>query len=401
MHTKLRLCILLLCLPAAGLVARAAQATPTKPAPAPTAPAEVPAARSKSDNEIKIDSDDDSVAFKASSVEIDKDGDGQTLSPAKLKFSDPTKPGRIRLRVMWGDITVTGADTPEVTIVSNIKNKEQSEAKNANGLRRLDSETTYTAVEKDNVVTIELGGDSPNPSAGATLAITTPRATSLSIENTFGGRADVRNIEGDIEIRSLNGEVSLDRIAGSALVETMNGEIHATFVKVAEGKPLSFTSMNGEVEVRIPAATKANVRLRTQNGAVLTDFDEKALVTKTEPTRGGIMKHRHAHVHISSQEDDSDWHDDVRDAVREATRAGLEAAREAAEAARGAADAAREGIAEAQGMPSPAPLPPIPPIPPVLPSISGGKVVSGTLNGGGPEIQIATMNGTITLRKTQ
>ena len=45
-------------------------------------------------------------------------------------------------------------------------------------------------------------------------------------------------------------------------------------------------------------------------------------------------------------------------------------------------------------------MPPIPPIPPVLPSISGGKVVSGTLNGGGPEIQIATMNGTITLRKT-
>jgi hypothetical protein len=39
------------------------------------------------------------------------------------------------------------------------------------------------------------------------------------------------------------------------------------------------------------------------------------------------------------------------------------------------------------------------PFPPVLPSISGGKVVSGALNGGGPEIQIATMNGTITLRK--
>jgi len=37
----------------------------------------------------------------------------------------------------------------------------------------------------------------------------------------------------------------------------------------------------------------------------------------------------------------------------------------------------------------------------VLPALSGGKVVSGTLNGGGPEIQIATMNGTITLRKMQ
>jgi hypothetical protein len=67
------------------------------------------------------------------------------------------------------------------------------------------------------------------------------------------------------------------------------------------------------------------------------------------------------------------------------------------EAAREAADAAREGVAEAQGAPVPMPMP----FPPVMPSISGGKVVSGTLNGGGPEIQIATMNGTITLRKTQ
>jgi hypothetical protein len=67
------------------------------------------------------------------------------------------------------------------------------------------------------------------------------------------------------------------------------------------------------------------------------------------------------------------------------------------EAAREATEAAREGLAEAHG----GAIPPIPPIPPIMPSPSGGKIVSGTLNGGGPEIQIATMNGTITLRKTQ
>jgi len=38
---------------------------------------------------------------------------------------------------MWGDITVTGADTQAVTIVSNIKNKQQASAKNSAGLRRL------------------------------------------------------------------------------------------------------------------------------------------------------------------------------------------------------------------------------------------------------------------------
>jgi hypothetical protein len=99
----------------------------------------------------------------------------------------------------------------------------------------------------------------------------------------------------------------------------------------------------------------------------------------------------------TESESESDWHSDVRDAIREAARVGVEAARDAAQAAREAAEAAREGIAEAHG----AAFPPIPPMPAVMPSFSGGKVVSGPLNGGGPEIQIATMNGTITLRKTQ
>ncbi len=377
MNAKIRIAILLLCLPAAGVTARSATAA-APAAPASSTPAPAPAASADDD-----DNDEQ---------------DAKTLSPTHLKFSDPAKPGKLRLRVMWGDITVTGADTSDVTIVSNIKNKQQSAAPKAGGLRRLDSETTYTATEKDNVITIELGGDSPDASSGATLSVTTPRNTSVVIENTFGGSVDVKNIEGDADIRSLNGEVTLDQIAGSALVETMNGEIHATFVKVTEGKPLSFTSMNGEVDVRIPADTKANVRLRTQNGAVLTDFDEKALITKTEPVRGRIGKRIHVSTHSGDKSDGFDWHDDIRDAVREATQAGMEAAREAAVAAREAAQAAREGVAEARGTPAPAPLPPIPP---VLPSISGGKVVSGTLNGGGPEIQIATMNGTITLRKTQ
>jgi hypothetical protein len=373
MKTKLRFYTCLFCLVAVAPLLRAAVT------PAPAAAPPVPAAPA----------DDEDTA----------------LSPTSLKFSDPAKPGKIKLRVMWGDVTITGADTPEVTIVSNIKNKNATE-KRADGLRRLDSEVSYTATEKDNVITIELTGDGPAAAASdATLAITTPRTTSVLVENSLGGSVDVKNLVGDVEIRSLNGEVTLDRISGSALVETMNGEIHATFVKVAEGKPLSFTSMNGEIDVRVPADTKANVRLRTHNGAVYTDFDEKALVTKTEAARGHISSHIRVVTPNStgkstSEEVEADWHNDVKEAIREAARAGAEAAREAAHAAREAAHAAREGIAEANGTPIP-PLPPFPPMPHVMPSLSGGKVVSGPLNGGGPDIQIATMNGTITLRKMQ
>ena len=47
-----------------------------------------------------------------------------------------------------------------------------------------------------------------------------------------------------------------------------------------------------------------------------------------------------------------------------------------------------------------APVAPMAPIAP-LPPMTGGKVVTGMLNGGGPEIRIATMNGDVTLRKIE
>ena len=36
-----------------------------------------------------------------------------------------------------------------------------------------------------------------------------------------------------------------------------------------------------------------------------------------------------------------------------------------------------------------------------IPTITGGKLVTGTLNGGGPEISVANMNGDVTLRQLE
>jgi len=63
------------------------------------------------------------------------------------------------------------------------------------------------------------------------------------------------------------------------------------------------------------------------------------------------------------------------------------------------AEAVHEGLAEARVeisgvMPPNIPMPPLPPM-------TGGKIVSGTLNGGGVEIQAATLNGDIVLKKVE
>ena len=47
----------------------------------------------------------------------------------------------------------------------------------------------------------------------------------------------------------------------------------ATLAQVTPNREMAFTSLNGTVDVTLPAATKANLRLRSSNGEIYSDFD--------------------------------------------------------------------------------------------------------------------------------
>jgi hypothetical protein len=318
----------------------------------------------------------------------------EELTTSSIAFSDPTKPGTLKIRIARGDLRVTGADVGEITVKSKSQTVDSKPRKD--GLRVLGASSSYSLAEKDNVVTLEnLSGSWVG--SHADFAITVPRATLISLENSGGGDVACTEIAGDLDIKTRNGEVHLDRFGGAACVESTNGVINVDIPALQPGKAYSFTSMNGEVRVRVPAEAKANVRLRTQNGAILTDFDEKALITKLEnlprkttPRAVRVIGKRTDSTRTVS---DAEMNAEVREAVQEAIQAGAEAAREAASVARDAMRIAAEELRTHNGgRNSDAPLPPLPPM-------TGGKIISGTLNGGGPEIQIATMNGDVTLRK--
>lgn len=297
-----------------------------------------------------------------------------------IKFSDPSKPGKLKLSVTNGDVRIRGVDAQEITVHTEIK--AETDAPRKDGLRVLSTSSSYSLKEKDNVVTLTYGDSFPMTGSGD-FEITVPRSTSIIVNNSFGGDIAIGSVSGNIEIKSLNGEVKLDEVTGAALVETMNGEINVNVRSMSEGNPLSFTSMNGEVNLHLPADAKANVQLRTHNGSILTDFDEKELVTKTASLKA---------------ETNNSSHNSNSAEARAAARATADAARAADRAARDASRAAREAARNGDvnvDVNIQIPVPPVPPLPPM----TGGKVVTGTLNGGGTEVRVSTMNGDVTLRK--
>lgn len=391
-------------------------------------------------------------------------------STARARFSDPAKPGTLKLTLPWAEARITGTDGDEIVVTSSLDQKGGPEVDDE-GFRRLDSDTTFELVEHDNVATIQILGDNAWASHGAEFDIQVPRSTNLVLRTQAGGDLVVEGVEGDLDISSMNGEVVLRDIASSAVVNTMNGEIRATF-KSAPLKPVSLSTMNGEIDVRLPADTKANLRMRTHNGSIRTNFPDKVLQTKTAKTSGRAIANdglgltvqkdgrvrvgdareatgldelesiltKHATesadsvVRIYTQEGAALKHvsavltlcrkaglnkirlsgegvgnpdpaGENRELAREQARLEREHVRAARDAAKAAVDAAKATIEAAVDanvsvhFDGSLPVPPVPPVPP-LPGF-GGKTIVGTLNGGGVDITLTSMNGAITLREAR
>lgn len=331
-------------------------------------------------------------------------------STSSVKFKDPSQPGRLKIFLSRGDLKVTESDAQgEVRVTSDAK-QEKAEAR-SDGLRVLsDPAASFSLTAEGNAAELSYGKPGPGfDGSGADFDVTVPRNTSIEIQYSLGGDIVIEKLTGDIVIKGLNCEVKLKEVAGSVSVETVNGDIDATFASLPNDKPVSFSSLNGDVVVRVPSDSKAKVRFRTHHGTILTDFPAEVLKTTSENLgNGGWGVYARENVKLASQYAASIG-SEIAEATREMKAALREAQKEAERAQKEAeAEQAEQEKAEAKVADKPstgtkiaAPKPPKaprPPRPPSIPAISGGKAVSGDLNGGGSEVLVTTMGGDITFR---
>ena len=174
----------------------------------------------------------------------------QVMAP----LTDPSKPAMIHVSLVHGSITVRGTNRRDVLVTTHTDADRPSRRvdPDASGLRRLPQTAGYHVTEESNRVNIS--GDNPG------------RAVNFEIEVP-------ENIDGDLDVHNINGGITLNSVAGSVLAVTTNGRVRATLTRVAAQKDMTFTSLNGDVDVTLPPSTKANLRLLSDHGDVYSDFD--------------------------------------------------------------------------------------------------------------------------------
>ncbi len=214
-------------------------------------------------------------------------GFGQEVAKEQLTvaLSAPGKPGSLEVKLVRGGIRVTGYGGKDVVIDAAARaNKPTSAGSPANpgsaaGLKRISTTHSLilTAEEKNNRVEI-----TTEPWKGPVdLTIRVPRNFSLKVGTVNDGDITIENVAGELEITNANGDITLSQIAGSAVANTVNGDIKATFSSITAGAPMAFSTLNGKVDVTLPANTSVALKMKSDRGEVYSDFD--VALSKSQP----------------------------------------------------------------------------------------------------------------------
>jgi putative adhesin len=89
--------------------------------------------------------------------------------------------------------------------------------------------------------------------------------------NTVNGNVEATNLRSDVDANTVNGKINIST-AEQAEAKTVNGSIVASMGRMDSNQPLHFETVNGSVEVSMPANASADVHASTVNGGISTDF---------------------------------------------------------------------------------------------------------------------------------
>jgi len=204
-----------------------------------------------------------------------------------VPLSDPTRPGRLVVEILAGDITVRATSRKDVAVRASARSdrdderdgdeEQDEEGKStrggrgrSSGLHRIPNTSTGLEItEEDNTVYVETS----STSRPVDLVIEVPVRMSLKLNTVNDGDIEVEGVDGEIEVENTNGAVTLRKVSGSVVAHALNEDVIVDLVRVEPGKSMSFSSLNGDIDVTLPANLKADLRLKTDNGEIYTDFD--------------------------------------------------------------------------------------------------------------------------------
>jgi DUF4097 and DUF4098 domain-containing protein YvlB len=224
------------------------------------------AARSDSDNNFTDDS------ARELSVALVEDQTGDEFRDEFHQTYALARDGRVSLKNINGAARIVAWDRDEVKVdaVKHARSRERLEE------ATVEVETTGDSVSvRTHYPTQELNWtrDSRDNPASVEYTLTVPRTARVDSVELINGGLDVEGLAGSIKATCINGRLRARNLAGEARLSTINGALEAEFESFGEGKAITLNSVNGTVDLLVPAGANAIVKADTVHGRITNDFN--------------------------------------------------------------------------------------------------------------------------------
>jgi len=189
----------------------------------------------------------------------------------KIKLGN-SKDKQVIINMANSGVQVIGHNSDEVIIETNTFNSPPARADGLKSLYSLEDNTGMgLSVEKENN-TLKITKASR---AGSQYTIKVPKNASVVYRETSwtGSDFNLKDVAGEVEIKLNNASANLINVSGPVVVNSTNGKINIKFSSLNQAKPSAISTINGSIELTLPATTKANFKLRSMQGEIYSDFD--------------------------------------------------------------------------------------------------------------------------------
>lgn len=189
-----------------------------------------------------------------------------------IPLSEVGKRGTLSIDNKMGPITIKGTNRQDVYVKYTNQEEEDNDNKMTakSGMKRISGGGAgLEAGEQNNKVYVQ----TENWSKKIDMYVEVPRGFDLEVKSMNDGDIAIENVSGKVAIESLNGNIEAKNMEGSLVANTLNGDIIITFTKITAGTPMNFITFNGNVDVTLPSDTKANLKMKSEQGDIYTDFD--------------------------------------------------------------------------------------------------------------------------------
>jgi DUF4097 and DUF4098 domain-containing protein YvlB len=88
---------------------------------------------------------------------------------------------------------------------------------------------------------------------------------------TVNGGVRAQDLGADVDAKTVNGNISVST-AGFARAQTVNGSVTAALGRADWPSGLEFKTVNGTIDLTLPASLSARVEAKTLNGEITSDF---------------------------------------------------------------------------------------------------------------------------------